>query len=332
VQKDVLRKFIFIFAVFVLISVTGCIKVPVAEQKVLLIFSYHDEFPWVIEETRGTEEIFEAKPVKIDTFYLDTKRNTSNEWKKQIAEDAMNKISDYDPDIVIVFDDNACELVAKRYIGEDLPIVFCGMNGEPEDYGFPARNITGVIERAHFKETITLLKSLVPDGGRATIITDNSPSSQAIIARARSTALPIDIDEFYCTDDFDTWKAKVIELQSEVDVIGLALYHTIKEKGDQVSLPAESVLGWTLSNSRIPEFAIFDFTVRGGALCGVTLSGYEQGKVAAEIAVKILDGQNPANIPIQSPKESKPIVNTSRAKDLNIDIPTDMVNKVEIVQ
>lgn len=52
----------------------------------------------------------------------------------------------------MLFDDNACELVGKKYINKTLPLVFCGMNGEPENYGFPAENITGVVERHHLRE------------------------------------------------------------------------------------------------------------------------------------------------------------------------------------
>ena len=118
-------------------------------KKVLLIFSYHPEHPWVIEETRGAEDILKNKGVETEKFYLDTKRNTSAEWKKKVSEEAVKKIEKFKPDLVIVFDDNACELVAMKYAGKSLPFVFCGMNGDPEDYGFPAENIAGVVERQH---------------------------------------------------------------------------------------------------------------------------------------------------------------------------------------
>ncbi|MCK4475213.1 MAG: hypothetical protein KAU16_00615, partial [Methanophagales archaeon] len=144
-------------------------------KKVLLIFSYHPEYPWVIEETRGVEDILKDKGVETEIFYLDTKRKTSAEWKKKVSEDAVKKIDELEPDLVIVFDDNACELVAMKYVGKSLPFVFCGMNGDPEDYGFPAENIAGVVERQHINGTIDLLKQLVPNVKKAAIITDNSP-------------------------------------------------------------------------------------------------------------------------------------------------------------
>ncbi len=323
-----MKKLCFIISVLLLVAVLGCIK---PSEKVLLIFSYHPEHPWVVEETRGAEDIFEERGVEIEKFYLDTKRNTSTEWKEEVAEEAMRKIDDFKPDLVIVFDDNACELVAKEYIGESLPFVFCGMNGEPEDYGFPAQNITGVIERHHLEATIELLRRLVPDVEKLAIMSDDSPTSQAFITRVRNIIPPVEISEFYTTNDFDAWKAEVNRLQTNVDAIGIYVYHTIKENSEEQSLPPEDVLGWTLENSELPGFAFSDFTVRDGVLCGVTVSGYEQGMTAAEIAIRILNGETPADIPIKCPEEGTPMINEIRAEELNIEIPADVLEEVEIL-
>lgn len=323
-----MKKLCFIISVLLLVAVLGCIK---PSEKVLLIFSYHPEHPWVVEETRGAEDILGERGVETEKFYLDTKRNTSAEWKEEVAEEAVRKIDDFKPDLVIVFDDNACELVAKEYIGESLPFVFCGMNGEPEDYGFPAQNITGVIERHHLEATIELLKQLVPDVEKLAIISDDSPTSQAFITRVRNIIPPVEISEFYTTNDFDAWKAEVQELQTKVDAIGIYVYHTIKENSEEESLPPEDVLGWTLENSELPGFAFSDFTVRDGVLCGVTVSGYEQGMTAAEIAIRILNGETPADISIQCPEKGTPMINEIRAEELNIEIPADVLEEVEIL-
>jgi len=297
---------------------------------VLLIFSYHPEYAWQTEETKGVEEVLESEGVQIEKLSMDTKRHTDAEWIEQITEEAVRKIDEYKPDVVIVFDDNACELVAKKYVDKRIPFVFAGMNGEPEDYGFPAENITGVIERHHIAATIDLLGRLVPDVKELAVITDNSPTSQGFITDLKKTTIPLPIIEVYTTNDFSDWKAKVNELQLKVDAIGLFQYHTIKEGSREQSLPPEEVLTWTLQNSALPDFAFFDFTIRGGALCGVTVSGYEQGKAAAEIAVRILKGEKAGDIPIQCPQKGTIIVNETRAKDLNIQIPADVLRDAEI--
>jgi len=106
-----------------------------SEARVLLIFSYHAEYTWHAEEARGTEEVLQREGVSVEAFYLDTKRHTSDEWKEQIARTAREKIREYDPSLVIVFDDNACSLVAEHYVDESLPFVFCGVNADPAIYG-----------------------------------------------------------------------------------------------------------------------------------------------------------------------------------------------------
>jgi len=324
-----MKRLYLIVGALLFVSIVGAAQ---AGQKVLLIFSYHPEYSWVIEETRGVEDVFKDKGITTEKFYLDTKRNTTTEWKEKVAEDAVKKIEEFNPDLVMVFDDNACELVAKKYINKTLPLVFCGMNGEPENYGFPAENITGVVERHHLRESMELLKRLVPDAKKCVLLSDNSPTSQKFVAQIKKTTLPIDIYAVYTTNDFDTWKAKLRDVQSTVDVLGLYLYHTIKEKGGKVSMSSEAVLGWTLQNSQIPEFTFSDFTVRDGALCGVVVSGYVQGKAAAKMALTILAGASPANIPIRCPQEGIPMINERRAEELNIRIPEDVLKEVEIVE
>ena len=66
-------------------------------------------------------------------------------------------------------------------------------------------------------------------------------------------------------------------------------------------------------------------------MCGVTLSGYEQGKATAGIAIEILEGKEPADIPIKCPEKGNPIVNKIRAEELNITVPTDIIKEVEII-
>ena len=92
------------------------------------------------------------------------------------------------------------------------------------------------------------------------------------------------------------------------------------------------MLRWTLGSSNLPEFAILDFTVRHGALCGVAQSGYDQGKTAAELAIKILNGISPSDIPIKSPRKGMSIVNQSRAEKLHITVPRQLREEAEIVK
>jgi hypothetical protein len=43
-------------------------------------------------------------------------------------------------------------LIVPHYKGTDLPFVFCGVNWETSTYGFPCKNVTGMIEVNQVKD------------------------------------------------------------------------------------------------------------------------------------------------------------------------------------
>jgi len=116
-----------------------------------------------------------------------------------------------------------------------------------------------------------------------------------------------------------------------VDALGLFVYFTLHDTLSGQAIQADEVLNWTLENSKLPEFAILDFTVQNGALCGVIENGYSQGQMAAEIAIRIINGESAESIPIMSPKEGIPVINGHRAKELDITIPEGLKERAEIL-
>jgi ABC-type uncharacterized transport system substrate-binding protein len=318
-----------IAALALTIVLCGCAQ---PAHKTLLVFSYHRDYAWVQQETCGAKDVLKDADTAIKKIYLDTKRKTSPEWMAQAAADAAKVIEQYNPDVVIVFDDNACELVAKKYAGKAIPFVFAGMNREPADYGFPCANVTGVVERHQYKESVELLQRIVPGVKKILILGDDSPSGRAYIAEAKAAAMPVDKCETITTNDFAAWQAKVKEAQTTADAIGIVVYHTLKGGDAGQSLPAEQVLEWTLKNNKLPDFSVNDFCVRDGMLCGVVLSGHEQGRAAAEMAVQILNGAKPADIPVGRAGTGYAMVNTTRAKALGLTIPQDVLDEVEVVR
>ena len=290
-------------------------------KEVFVVFSYHPEFSWVISENEGLDEVFSDKKVTIEKFYMDTKRKTSQDWKKKISEDAIAKIEATNPDILIVFDDNACEWVAKHFANTDLPVVFAGMNNEPSDYGFPAKNIAGVVERIPFHDIISFLKQLKPDVQKVAFISDESPTSKGIKDLLSNMKLQVNVTEFFTTNDFNQWKSKILDWQDQVDAIGVITFNTLTDPETEESLFPGKVIEWTIANNKLPDFASFEFGVKYGLLCGATSPANIQSKTAAEIALKILDGANPEDLKIINPPNVTRLINTKRAQQLEIKIP-----------
>ena len=263
-----MKKINLLILVLVFAAMWSCEKTE-DDKKVLVVFSYHQEYSWVESLNEGIDESFEGQNVEVEKFYMDTKRKTSDEWKTTITDSAMAKIDSYNPDLLIIIDDNACELIGKQFIGNDLPVVFCGMNKEPSDYGFPTSNITGCIERISYPGMIGFLKELVPDVEKVAFIADDSPTSQGMYEILDTESLSVEVTENFATNDFDQWKAKILELQDQVDAIGIIIYNTIIDPLTNESMPPEDVMAWTIANNNLPEFTALDFGVIEGGLWSI---------------------------------------------------------------
>lgn len=313
--KNERMKKLYPLLLFLLLIALSCSQR--SEKTVMIITSYHPGYEWQAEEDSGLMSVLGKYGYVIERFDLDTKRNPGEEWKKQMAAGAIRKIGEVNPDLILVCDDNACKLVATQFIGSDMPVVFCGMNADPGEYGFPARNVTGVIEREFWKESVEYIRELKPDISRVVVMLDSSETALESAKRIHQLALP-EIDEVFLTNHYDRWKDKILSLQGSSSAIGLFVHSTLTDSVHQGSVDPDEVLKWIVANSRIPEFGTMGFTVRNGALCGYCESGYEQGKLAAEMAVRILQGTPPDQIPITSPPEGKRMLNGERAAQLGI--------------
>lgn len=69
--------------------------------KVLLVHSYHTGYPWVDAITRGVRMVLSDANVDLQVYYMDTKRRTSEQWKKAAGEKACELINEWRPDIVV---------------------------------------------------------------------------------------------------------------------------------------------------------------------------------------------------------------------------------------
>lgn len=84
--------------------------------------------------------------------------------------------------LVILGDDNAINLLARRITADNTPVVYLGMNGNPRDHGFyGVKNLTGVLERPLMKRNVHEMGQLADGAKRALILFDDSEVSRTAI-------------------------------------------------------------------------------------------------------------------------------------------------------
>ena len=298
--------------------------------KVLLVHSYHPEYPWVDAISRGVIDTLEGTGVSVEIFYMDTKRKTDEAWKARAGELAQRKLQEHQPDIVITVDDNAQQYFAKRYVDGEIPFVFCGVNADPSKYGYPASNVTGVIERAHFKGTLQYVQHVRPIKKIAMLSSDD-PTSVGALNFMKQDFVDAEVVEWNLVSDFDEWKEAVSRYNDTVDAFGVYMYHTIKEKGNPTSLDPKTVMEWTAQHATVPTLGFFEFGIEDGLLMGVVESGFEHGEKAAKYALEILKGTPITSLPVTKANVGMKMMNSDTAGRFGIEIMDDLLDGARIV-
>jgi ABC-type uncharacterized transport system substrate-binding protein len=298
--------------------------------RVLLVHSYHPEYPWVDSVTRGISAVMRGTGIRLEIFHMDTKRHTDEAWKVESGNRARKKVDEYRPDIVLAIDDDAQQYFAKGYVNTPLPIVFCGVDADPSKYGYPAPNVTGIIERPHFRQSLALARRLRPIR-RAAVMSCRDSTSIAALGFMRQEHPDVEIAEWLLVDDFDQWKEAVSRFNDTVDALVIRSYQAVKKPGTRENVDPKEVVGWTARNTTIPTIAFHDFEIRDGMLVGVVKSGEEYGGRAMEYALRILRGTPPSALPITRTKLGINMINRDTARRLGISLTGDVTQDVTIV-
>jgi ABC-type uncharacterized transport system substrate-binding protein len=292
-------------------------------KRVLFIDSYHAGYPWSDGITAGIQQVLAEKDVELRIHRMDTKRNGSEEFKKQAAQKAKALIEEFKPDVVIATDDNAQKyLVVPYYRGGDLPFVFAGVNWDASPYGYPASNVTGMVEVSRPDELVNILRTLSGGVslGSLTGETDTAHKEHAYYADQMS----ISFDESAYVKTFDQWKQEFVRLQDEVDMLFMYNNAGIEGWND------DEAIRFVRENARIPSGSVQPW-MAPYVLVAYTKNAQEQGEWAAQAALQILNGTSPSSIPMTTNKRGNMIINSQLAQRLQLEIPASLLNSADDV-
>jgi hypothetical protein len=283
-------------------------------SRVMVIHSYNTDYDWVVGINEGLERAFEdSRQVLYRYHYMDLKNHTDPVFQRTATRLAHRVIDEWKPDVILLFDDVAQRLVGQEYhLGQDpenpdVKLVYGGVNGVPSDYYGVSDRVVGILERKPLlalKETmLAILAATRSDQAgaqppRVMFIGDMSDSITAEIPYYASIDwAPLEFLAPVQVETFDQWKAAVARAGQEADIILLTNYQQIREaEGGAFIRPAARVMQWTEESATIPVLGMGPTNSRDGAMLSVSVSPFEQGEVAARMALEILGGASVAQM------------------------------------
>jgi len=291
---------------------------------------------------------FEGMNLKIKRYYMDTKRkNTTAEFMKKEANIIFRQIKEFEPDVLVVLDDNAFREVALPLADDkDLAVVFSGMNGQPESYNAtkrfmdnrekPGSNITGVYEKIYVVRSMMVMQSAIPGlkGKKIVGITDYSPTGNALTVQfeIELKTKPGNIDwELKKVRDWQAYTSLIKKLNEDKKTGALYPVALSLKVSDTITYTAPEIFKWTVENSRKPEMALNYFFAKIGLFGGAAVDFKAMGLLAGKKAGQILNGEKAGNLSIEDAPDYAIVFNLKRAKELGIDIPHPLLTAADHV-
>jgi ABC-type uncharacterized transport system substrate-binding protein len=290
------------------------------DARCLFVSSYHKGYAWSDGIEKGLREALAGK-CELQQFDMDTKRHKDETSIRNAAKKARQLITAWNPDVVITADDNAAKYLIKPFFRDhDLPFVFCGINWSVEEYGFPYSNATGMIEVAPIQQMLEKADTLLNGLSSTFYIGAKTLTEKKNLVKIKQSAekMQISVDHRLVESTAEWLKAYADAQHADLIIIG--------SSGGMTEWDPESI------KKTIAKTASKLSVTNHGWMMQVTMLGFikvpeEQGDWAGKVASSILEGKDPAAIPIVANRKWDLWVNEPLIKAAEIALPDTLVKK-----
>lgn len=206
----------------------------------------------------------------------------------------------------------------------DRPIVFAAVTDPVAaelvtSWESPDANLTGVSDLNPMREQLELIQEAVPEAKTVGIVySSGEVNSEVQVAEAEKAAAELGMEIKTATV---TNSSEVQQAAETLDVDAFLV-----PTDNTVVSAAESVVQIG-QQKKIPVFASDESTIERGAAAGLSVNYTQQGKDAASILIKLLEGAKASEFPVETQKEFDLFVNPAAAKEQGIELSEAIISR-----
>jgi signal transduction histidine kinase len=212
----------------------------------------------------------------------------------------IRKYEDRKPDVIITVGPASLRFMIELHERSfpNTPVIFCGTTEEMINQLKPDSHFTGVWGVAQSEKTLIAALHLQPDTKHVVVVGGTGAFDRSLEALTKKSLRKYESQfEFtYLTDlDMPTLLERLKRLPSKTIV-----YHTsiMEDASGAHFIDATQAVPMVADAANAPVFATDDVDVGKGTVGGYVVSWAADGQVAAGMAVRILDGVKPQEIPV----------------------------------
>ncbi|MDJ0623084.1 MAG: ABC transporter substrate binding protein [Desulfocapsaceae bacterium] len=261
---------------------------------------------------QGVEDVLLADE---NSYSLHIENMDSKEFHSEIYFAAFKdyltaKYAETDIHLILSSDNNAYDFLRKHrdQLFPGVPVVFCGVNNFDESQIADMSGITGATEVFSADTTVKLARQLIPELKRVYIVNDYLNTGRFWESDIRKQLVNLEKRisfEYNENLSFEELLDYVAALPADTAVL-LGAYFSDR---DDKFYTYEQVASRLSQASSVPVFSLVEFIIDEGMVGGQVISGYYQGRAMAELAVKILQGEDIHKIPVLKEGSNRAIFN-----------------------
>lgn len=265
------------------------------------------------------EALAEAGYVEGENLTLDI-QNANND--QSTLTNIANTFASGDADLFYAIATPSAQSLAQ--VITDRPIVFAAVTdpvsaGLVDEWENPGGNITGVSDMNPMDGQLNLIQEVLPDVQTVGIVySSGEVNSEVQVEQAKAVADELGIEIVTATV---TNSAEVQQAAQSLDVDAFLI-----PTDNTVVSAAESVIQ-VAEQKGVPVFASDESTMERGAAAGLSVNYTQQGKDAAALAIQLLEGADPASLPVETQKEFDLFVNEAAAEAQGLTLPAEVIER-----
>jgi len=244
------------------------------------------------------------------------------------AQTIAQKFKQNNPDLVLAIATPSAQAAAN--VIKDIPILITAVT-DPVEAGVvdsmekPGRNVSGTTDMNPVGQQLELIREFIPDVSDIGILYNPGEVNSVVqvdLAKEKAAEMGIELHEGTVSNSSEVSLA-VSSLIDSVDAIYVPT--------DNIIVSALPTVLQNANANNIPVFASENNSVEQGAIATVGIDYYELGKQTGMMAARVLEGADPAEMPVESSSNLKLYINKTAADKINLEIPEGMLDEADQV-
>ena len=293
----------FLFLVFCCCVLPKSIRAQVNPiRRVLVFYEVGAHYPAMALIDQGISDTLRNSPHQIELYreYLDTALFPDPATQREFREWYTRKYRDRKPDIIIAVGPSALEfmITAREAFFRDVPVVFCTSTEAVAGRARLDSHFTGVWDDLKPIETLEAALRLRPGTKHVFVVGGSSSYDRSVQAslRERLHNYELKLDFEYLTD---LAMPQLLDRVRHLPDHSVVLYLSIlRDAAGTQFIDATEAGPMVAQAASAPVFTFADLNLGHGEAGGYVLDFADEGKVAGAMALRILRGAKPHEIPI----------------------------------